>query len=148
MQWTPGLLFVIHTLPINNVKPAAIIQTGLSSTLYVKMIFTKTRALRRYRAADYRQFSTFPTVQLAVLLLDMVLSSFSYTMHVNNGLVAGCHSFCLFSYFITYIHSFNHNTFIYPSPIACMGRTLLRRGLESTASFCSCWSISLKLRAF
>jgi hypothetical protein len=33
-------------------------------------------------------------------------------MHVNNGLVAGCHSFCLFSYFITYIHSFNHNTFI------------------------------------
>ncbi len=28
------------------------------------------------------------------------------------GLVAGCHSFCLFWFFITYIHSFNHNTFI------------------------------------
>ncbi len=26
--------------------------------------------------------------------------------------MAGCHSFCLFSNFITYIHSFNHNTFI------------------------------------
>ncbi len=28
------------------------------------------------------------------------------------GLVAGCHSFCLFWFFITYIHAFNHNTFI------------------------------------
>ena len=29
--------------------------------------------------------------------------------YVFKGLVAGCHSFCLFfSYFITYIHSFNH----------------------------------------
>ncbi len=29
------------------------------------------------------------------------------------GLVAGCHSFYLFWFFITYIHSFNHNTFIH-----------------------------------
>ncbi len=30
----------------------------------------------------------------------------------SKGLVAGCHSFCLFSYFLTYMHSFNHSTFI------------------------------------
>ena len=30
----------------------------------------------------------------------------------TKGLVAGCHTFCLFFIFYTYIHSFNHNSFI------------------------------------
>ncbi len=35
-----------------------------------------------------------------------------YTVLIFKGLLSGCHSFCLFSYFTTYIHSFNHNKFI------------------------------------
>jgi hypothetical protein len=31
-----------------------------------------------------------------------------FPFYIFFGLVAGCHSFCLFSYFITYTHSFNH----------------------------------------
>ncbi len=37
---------------------------------------------------------------------------------LSKGLVAGCHSFCLFWLFITYIHSFIQSQYIHPSPFA------------------------------
>ncbi len=49
-----------------------------------------------------------------LILVDKINPSQDTYMYLFfNGLVAECHSFCLFSYFfITYKHSFNHNTFI------------------------------------
>ena len=47
------------------------------------------------------------------VFLVIFRNSIEQLIDTFKGLVAGCHSFCLFScFFIIYIHSFNHNTFI------------------------------------
>jgi hypothetical protein len=62
------------------------------------------------------------------------------------GLMAGCHSFYLFWFFITYIHSFNHNTFIRrhslkplsisSSPVCSVGETSLWGRAENRTRDC------------
>ncbi len=43
------------------------------------------------------------------MYIDPLLKTVVFTVYRFNGLVAVCHSFCIFFFFLQYLHSYNHS---------------------------------------